>query len=336
MNFHVISIFPDFVRAVFEHGVLRRAVDAGLIGFSLTDPRDFTGDKHRTTDDTPYGGGPGMVMLAEPLFRAIASLRELYGADTPVIYLSPSGELLTQALAEELAEQATRVKGQGAREDGTRDQGLGTREEGQGPRAMSQKQEAERLKSLEDKETDTDDEYPGTGENWATNTENLEPGRSARDSCPSALVPCASLILLCGRYEGIDQRLLEEVGAREVSIGDYVISGGELAAMVFIDAVTRLIPGVLGNDDSAGSESFTSRPDGACLLDWPHFTRPEIWHGRRVPEVLLSGNHAKILGFREDAALLLTYQRRPDLLTPELRQRAERLLEAQTGQPGQA
>ncbi len=117
---------------------------------------------------------------------------------------------------------------------------------------------------------------------------------------------------------------------------DFVARGREVVITKHERPVARLIPGVLGNDDSAGSESFTSRPDGARLLDWPHFTRPEIWRGRQVPEVLLSGNHAKILGFREDAALLLTYQRRPDLLTPELRQRAERLLEAQTGQPGQA
>ncbi|MCC7479641.1 tRNA (guanine(37)-N(1))-methyltransferase [bacterium] len=288
MKFLIITIFPDFVRSVFEFGVLRRAVEAGLISYGVVDPRDFTEDRHRTTDDAPYGGGPGMVMLAEPLYRAISALREEHGAQTPVIYLSPSGMPLSQGLAEELA-KLSEVRGR--------------------------KSEEAKDPALPDCEAST------------------EPDQSSDSTLQTSDIrlPTPALILLCGRYEGIDQRLLDEIGAREVSIGDYVLSGGELAAMVLVDAVARLLPGVLGNEDSSGTESFAGRGDGAKLLDWPHYTRPEIWRGRRVPEVLLSGNHAKILSFRENAALLLTFRRRPELLSAELRQRAESLLDSLQG-----
>lgn len=297
MNFHIISIFPDFVRTVFEHGVVRRAVEAGRLSYSITDPRDFTTDRHRTTDDMPYGGGPGMVMLAEPLYLAVQHIRETNAEpDMPVIYLSPAGEPLSQALAEELS--------------GTRAEGQGARPAGQGP---------------------TEEVAAPTEEGTAAAEQD---SHKPEDSGPSPLtpVPCSlSLILLCGRYEGIDQRLLDELGVREISIGDYVISGGELAAMVLVDAVARLLPGVLGNEESSGAESFSADQQGGRRLDWPHYTRPENWRGRCVPEVLLSGNHAKILGFRQAQALLLTYQRRPELLTEQQRQAAEKLLE-QAGQ----
>jgi tRNA (guanine37-N1)-methyltransferase len=266
MKFYVISIFPDFVRGVFDYGVVRRAIDAGLLEFELVDPRDFTEDRHRTTDDAPYGGGPGMVMLAEPLYRAITDIRQRAGCEVPLIYLTPAGEVLTQQLAQDLSANVFDGKGLSeARED----------------RADAQR---------------------------------------------STLPQSASLILLCGRYEGIDQRLLDLFHAREISIGDFVLSGGELAAMVLIDAVARLLPGVLGNQASVETESFTARSAGGRLLDWPHYTRPEEWRGVRVPEVLLSGNHAKIISFREQAALLLTFQRRPDLLTTEQQEQARRLL----------
>jgi tRNA (guanine37-N1)-methyltransferase len=236
MIFHVISIFPEFVRQVFEYGVLRRACDAGLIGHNVRDLRDFTDDRHRTVDDMPFGGGPGMVMLAEPIFRAVETLRAAAATPLPLICMSPSGERFDHAVACELAA---------------------------GP----------------------------------------------------------DFILLCGRYEGVDQRVLDHLVDRELSVGDYVLSGGELPAMTVIDAVARQIPGVVGNEASCGDESFATG-----ILDWPHYTRPEVFRGIAVPPVLLSGHHAKIMGYRQDEGLLLTYRRRPDLLSEELRARAEAIL----------
>jgi tRNA (guanine37-N1)-methyltransferase len=237
MIFHVITIFPDFVRAVFDYGVLRRGIEAGLIGADVRDLRDYTHDKHRTTDDAPFGGGPGMVMLAEPVFQAVEVLRaQLPEQPLPLIFLSPAGERLTHKTACALAN---------------------------GP----------------------------------------------------------DFILLCGRYEGIDQRVVDHLVEREISIGDYVLSGGELPAMVLIDAVARQIPGVVGNEASCGSESFATG-----LLDWPHYTRPEVFRGVSAPPVLLSGNHAKIESYRQEQALVLTYLRRPELLDENQRQRAEQII----------
>jgi tRNA (guanine37-N1)-methyltransferase len=223
VKFHVITIFPDFVRTVFEHGVVRRGVAAGLIGGNVVDLRDYTHDKHRSTDDAPFGGGPGMVMRPEPVFECVEALRAEHGP-LPLVYLSPAGEQLTHALAAELAA---------------------------GP----------------------------------------------------------DLLLLCGRYEGLDQRVIDHLVDREVSIGDYVLSGGELPAMVLIDAVARQVPGVVGNERSAPADSFATG-----LLDWPHYTRPEEFRGWKVPPVLLSGHHAEIEAWRNEQALELTRERRPELL----------------------
>lgn len=237
MIFHVLTIFPSLVRAVFQHGVLRRGVEAGLIREDVRDLRDFTADKHRSTDDAPFGGGPGMVMLAEPVFKGVEAVRaENAGQQLPVILLSPAGQVFTHQTACELAG---------------------------GP----------------------------------------------------------DFILLCGRYEGLDQRVLDHLVDREISIGDYVLSGGELPAMVLIDAVARQIPGVVGNEASCHSESFATG-----LLDWPHYTRPEVFRGWPAPPVLLSGNHAKIESYRQEQALVLTYLRRPELLSQEQRQRAEQII----------
>jgi tRNA (guanine37-N1)-methyltransferase len=236
--FHVLTIFPEFVRTVFDYGVLRRGVDAGIISSRVHDLRDWTDDVHRSTDDTPYGGGPGMVMLCEPIFRAVEDLRSKHGK-LPLIYLSPAGQRFDHAMACELA--------------------------------------------------------------------------SGGD-----------FILLCGRYEGVDQRVIDNLVDREVSIGDYVLSGGEAAATVVIDVVARQIPGVVGNAASLPEESFAHG-----LLDYPHYTRPEIFRDFHVPGVLLSGHHAKITGFRREAALLLTHQRRPELLSPGQIEEVERLLAAQ-------
>jgi len=236
MTFHVLTIFPDFVRTIFEWGVLRRAVEAGIIRHDVRDLRDFTDDRHRTTDDVPFGGGPGMVMRAEPIFRAVEAVRAEADAQVPLVYLTPGGQPFTHAMAVELAQGG-------------------------------------------------------------------------------------DCILLCGRYEGVDQRVVDHLVDREISIGDYVLSGGELAAMVVIDAVARQIPGVVGKSESLEAESFVTG-----LLDWPHYTRPEAFRDWQVPEVLLSGNHARILAYRQEAALLLTYMRRPELLSNEQRLQAEQVL----------
>ena len=225
MRFHVLSVFPEFVATVFEYGVLRRAVAAGLIEPNVRDLRDWTEDLHRTTDDLPYGGGPGMVMLCEPVFKAVEDLRGEFGK-LPLIYLSPAGERFTHDTACELA----------------------------------------------------------TG---------------------------GDFILLCGRYEGLDQRVIDHLVDRELSIGDYVLSGGEVPAMAVIDAVARQIPGVVGNAESVPADSFAA----TGILDHPHYTRPEVFRDLAVPEVLLSGHHANIAKWREEQALLLTYRRRPELLS---------------------
>ncbi len=223
MRFDVITLFPELVEQVIGCGVVGRAAEQQLIELHCWNPRDYTEDRHRTVDDRPYGGGPGMLMKVEPLQRAIAAVRES-SPEAKLIYLSPQGKLLKQRM---LAKQA-----------------------------------------------------------------------AAR-----------SVIFLCGRYEGIDERLLQREVDEEWSLGDYVISGGELAAMVCIDAMTRLIPGALGHDDSAGQDSFS---DG--LLDCPHYTRPERIQGESVPAVLMGGNHRDIETWREQQALGRTWQRRPDLL----------------------
>ncbi|MCW8875294.1 MAG: tRNA (guanosine(37)-N1)-methyltransferase TrmD [Gammaproteobacteria bacterium] len=223
MRIDVVTLFPELVQTLTEHGIPRRAAERGLLRLETWNPRDYTRDRHRTVDDRPYGGGPGMVMRVEPLQAAIQAARQADVA-APVIYLSPQGRRLDQAGVRELARR---------------------------PR----------------------------------------------------------LILVAGRYEGVDERLIEAEVDEEWSIGDYVLSGGELAAMVLADAVTRLLPGALGDADSAGQDSFMEG-----LLDYPHYTRPEEIAGRRVPEVLLGGNHAEIERWRRQQALGRTRERRPDLL----------------------
>jgi tRNA (guanine37-N1)-methyltransferase len=220
----VISIFPDMFDAVAHFGITSRALKQGLVALKTWTPRDFAPDRHSTVDDRPFGGGPGMVMMVQPLRDAILAAKVWTGNEAKVIYLSPQGKTLNHA----------------------------------GVVALS-------------------------GYN--------------------------NLILVAGRYEGIDERLLDTVIDEEWSIGDYVLSGGELPAMVMIDAITRLIPGSLGHAQSAEQDSFTSG-----LLDCPHYTRPEEFEGVRVPEVLLSGNHEHIRRWRLQQALGRTRLKRPDLL----------------------
>ncbi len=220
----VISLFPDMFRAITDFGVTGRAVKRGLLEINLWNPRDFAHDKHRTVDDRPYGGGPGMLMMVQPLRDAIQTAKQAAGDDVKVIYLSPQGKTLTQSGVAELAQHR-------------------------------------------------------------------------------------KLILVAGRYEGIDERVIQSEIDEEWSIGDYVLSGGELPAMTLVDAVSRLVPGVLGDMASAEQDSFT---DG--LLDCPHYTRPENLDGVMVPDVLLSGNHEHIRRWRLKQSLGRTWQRRPELL----------------------
>ncbi|SFR55858.1 tRNA (Guanine37-N(1)-) methyltransferase [Marinobacter gudaonensis] len=240
-----VSLFPDMFSAVTDFGITGRAVRDGLLDFQCWNPRDFTHDRHRTVDDRPYGGGPGMLMKIQPLRDAIHAARKAAPAKPCVVYLSPQGETLNQALVESLA--------------------------------------AER-----------------------------------------------QLILVAGRYEGVDERLITAEVDREVSLGDFVLSGGELAAMAVIDAVTRLIPGALGHAQSAEQDSFA---DG--LLDCPHYTRPEVYEGQAVPDVLLGGHHDQIRRWRLKQSLRRTRERRPDLLEKRVFTDEERaLLDEILNEPG--
>jgi tRNA (guanine37-N1)-methyltransferase len=224
LRFDVITLFPEMFAALTASGITRRALERGLWQIGCWNPRQWTQDVHRTVDDRPYGGGPGMVMMASPLEQAINAAKAAAGVETKVICLSPQGRRIDQRRVEEL------VASKGA-------------------------------------------------------------------------------ILLCGRYEGIDERLMERCVDEELSLGDFVLSGGELAAMALMDACIRQLPGALNDEASAVEDSFA-----AGLLDCPHYTRPEVYEGSVVPDVLLSGNHEKIRRWRLKQALGRTSQRRPDLL----------------------
>ena len=231
MRFHILTIFPDMFQGPTSQGIVGRAIDSGVITVNLTDIRDFTNDKHRSVDDYPFGGSPGMLMKPEPVFAAVESVQESASLDdsAPVVLLSPQGRQLTQGIVEELAK-------------------------------------------LDD------------------------------------------LVLICGRYEGFDERIRQELATDELSIGDYVLGGGELAAMVIIEATSRLIAGVVGSIESTEDDSFTTG-----LLQHPQYTRPAEFRGLTVPDILISGNHAKIRQWRRQESLRRTWQRRPDLLdTAEL------------------
>jgi len=224
MQFDIVTIFPRMIEAGLAEGILARAIQRDLFRVRVRDLRDFTDDRHRTVDDVPYGGGPGMVLKPEPLFRAVDAIRHDAGEPQAVVLVSPHGRQFTQA-------------------------------------------EAARLASLD------------------------------------------RVTILCGRYEGIDDRVREGLATEELSIGDYVLSGGELPALVIIDAVARLLPGVVGDEDSVAGDSFSRG-----LLDFPHFTRPAEYKDLKVPDVLVSGHHGEIRKWRKRRALALTLSRRPELL----------------------
>lgn len=257
MRFDLVTIFPEFFAGPLEHGIVRRAREAGLIHLHVQDLREFTKDRHRTVDDRPFGGGEGMVLKPEPLFEAVESLlggsigdatsQNIGDPDTAIVLMSAAGKLFDQETARRYAQ-------------------------------------------------------------------------------------FQRMILICGRYEGVDERVAEHLATEEISIGDFVLSGGELPALLVMDAVTRLIPGALGNEASSQNESFSrqevapdssigsraanhqSRVFGHMLLDFPHYTRPAEFRGWKVPEILIGGNHAEVAKWRRAAAIEKTRRNRPDLL----------------------
>ena len=224
MNFHVLTLFPEMIENGLNTSILGRAAAKGLLSFEAINIRDYTLERHGQVDDYPYGGGAGMVMQAEPIYRAYEALTERIGSRPRVVYLTPQGRVFNQSIARELAAEK-------------------------------------------------------------------------------------ELVFLCGHYEGVDERVLEMIVTDELSAGDYVLTGGELPAMMMIDCISRLIPGVLNNQDSAEFESFHDN-----LLEYPQYTRPEVFMGKRVPEILLSGHHANIEKWRREQSILRTFKKRPELL----------------------
>jgi len=224
MNYHVLTLFPEMIEQGLKTSIIGRAIDQGLLTLSCINIRDYANNKHMKVDDYPYGGGAGMVMMAEPVYGAYQAVTEKIGYCPRVIYLTPQGKVFHQNMAKELADEQ-------------------------------------------------------------------------------------DLVFLCGHYEGIDERVLEDIVTDYVSIGDYVLTGGELPAMVMIDAISRMVPGVLSNEESAQTESFQDN-----LLEHPHYTRPAVWQKKEVPPVLLSGHHAKIEEWRHEQSVKRTKERRPDLL----------------------
>lgn len=224
MNFHVLTLFPEMILQGMNTSITGRAIAKGLLSLEAANIRDFAFNKHQKVDDYPYGGGAGMLMQAEPVYLAYASIAERIGKKPRVVYLTPQGKVFNQEMARELA--------------------------------------------LEE-----------------------------------------DLVFLCGHYEGIDERVLEEIVTDQVSIGDYVLTGGELPAMVMMDSISRMVPGVLNNQESGETESFAGN-----LLEYPQYSRPEEWHGKKVPEVLLSGHHENVAKWRREQSILRTLKNRPDLL----------------------
>ncbi len=230
MTFHLLTIFPEFFRGPFEHGVVAKAHEAGALDIRIHNLRDWTHDRHKTVDDRPFGGGEGMLLKPAPLFDAVEAIWPVRNPKQKTILLSAQGRVFDQSVARRLASEAE------------------------------------------------------------------------------------ELLLICGRYEGVDERVAEHLADEELSIGNYVLSGGELAAAVIVDTVARLLPGVLGNEASAVWESFSSEGHGPALLDCPQYTRPAEFRGWKVPDTLLSGNHEQIRKWRRKAAEEKTARMRPDLL----------------------
>lgn len=224
MRIDIMTLFPDMCRAYLGASIIGRAREAGKVQIECTDIRDYTQDKHRRVDDSPYGGGMGMIMQAQPIYDCYMDLCKKTGARPHLIYLTPQGKTLTQQRVKELAK-------------------------------------------------------------------------------------LDHIALLCGHYEGVDERVIEELQPEEISVGDYVLTGGELPALLVADAVSRMIPGVLSSD-----ECFTEESHYSSLLEYPQYTRPYVWHGKQVPEVLITGHHANVEAWRREQSLIRTAERRPDML----------------------
>ena len=224
MRIDIMTLFPDMCRAYLGASIIGRAREAGKVQIECTDIRDYTQDKHRRVDDSPYGGGMGMIIHAQPIYDCYMDLCKKTGARPHLIYLTPQGKTLTQQRVKELAK-------------------------------------------------------------------------------------LDHIALLCGHYEGVDERVIEELQPEEISVGDYVLTGGELPALIVADAVSRMIPGVLSSD-----ECFTEESHYSSLLEYPQYTRPYVWHGRQVPEVLITGHHANVEAWRREQSLIRTAERRPDML----------------------
>ncbi len=230
MRIDILTLFPEMFPAVLETSILGRAQEGGFVRYHTHDIRDYSDNKHRKVDDRPFGGGPGMVMMCQPLFDAATAVEAMNDTPPRRVLFSPQGERLTQPLVEQLAQES-------------------------------------------------------------------------------------GLLLIAGHYEGIDERVIDELRPHEISVGDYVVSGGEIPAMILIDAVVRLIPGVLGHAESAAEDSFAPRgADQQRMLDCPHYTRPRVWRDRTVPDVLLSGDHQAVEQWRLQSMEQRTAERRPDLL----------------------
>lgn len=230
MRIDILTLFPEMLEATFATSIVKRAQDANLVEINVFDIRDWANNKHQKVDDRPFGGGPGMVMMCQPLHDAVQAVERQSKMDPLRVYLTPQGKTLTQERVERLAKEE-------------------------------------------------------------------------------------HLLLIAGHYEGVDQRIIDALNPLELSAGDYVLSGGEIPAMLLVDAVVRLLPGVLGNADSAFEDSFSQRDEsGVRLLDCPHYTRPRVWNGREVPEILLSGDHNAVDAWRQEQMLERTKMRRPDLL----------------------
>ena len=230
MRIDILTLFPEMLEATFATSIMKRAQDANLVEINVFDIRDWANNKHQKVDDRPFGGGPGMVMMCQPLHEAVQAVERQSKIDPLRVYLTPQGKTLTQERVERLAKEE-------------------------------------------------------------------------------------HLLLIAGHYEGVDQRIIDALDPLELSAGDYVLSGGEIPAMLLVDAVVRLLPGVLGNADSAFEDSFSQRDEsGVRLLDCPHYTRPRVWNGREVPEILLSGDHNAVDAWRQEQMLERTKMRRPDLL----------------------
>jgi tRNA (guanine37-N1)-methyltransferase len=244
MKFHVLTIFPEFFRGPFEHGVLKRAADAGLLHLLVHDLRNWTYDRHRTVDDRPFGGGEGMLLKPQPVFEAVEA-----------IWPDRKGRNL-----------------------------------------------------------ESSEESPGEGESSRKVILLSAQGKKFDQTVARRLARCEELLLICGRYEGVDERVAEHLADEELSVGDFVLSGGELAAALVVDVVARLLPGVLGNEASSSRESFGDSDEVLGLLDCPQYTRPADFRGWKVPEVLLSGNHAEIARWRQQTAREKTARMRPELL----------------------